>query len=839
MINRTLLTTSKIRQTILLFAVMLGLLAGVVLLNQTQDLRRSAATATGPATLVLTPGSQNITPGENKVLEVRVNSGISNGKIDGIQFIADIQGTIPPDLQFNPVPPAGMEVLFPDSSNGLVENSTGLELQYVAVTKDPLVPTVAASSNSILIGTFSFTAPTSGSFSVTFSPELSRIAENSSAKDILRYPETYSYTFSSDPGNEEPDNSGLVSIYNTQISNGKSYLWAQLPDQKKVYIDRDYEFDTYDLPSYLLNSQYLQTANADKNSSDANLIRFNVDKAVDVYIGLDKRVPVPSWLGSFERLSDDYAYGRALIFSDSFNLYRRRFDSGLVSLGGNINSGTSSSNSRSMYSVFILPASGQSPTPSPSPIPQTSNTPAPTSTPNPGTPSQGSFIGISSGQVVSGDIQVRYDVDPSLITTVDFSIDGRSINSERAAPYTLGGDDGRGTIFGYSTRNLSDGYHTVNAKVSLKDGRSYVDSLGFYTQNSSSPLPSVTPTPRPTQAPTSGYFKGISNGGTVSGVIYVRYEPTYSGIKSIGFYVDGRSVNSESVLPYVLGGDDGAGNIYGYDTNSISNGYHTLSVLVTLQDNRQIEDTISFYSSNGGSTPTATPAPTSAPTPAPTLPPAPTPTEGGTFTGISNGQTVSGTINVRYTINGSVSSVSFYIDSLQINSERNEPYALGGDDGAGNIYGFNTNNISNGTHRLKAQVVFSDGRVYADVLDFSVNNTTSSSTPAPTSAPAPTATPTIQNGNFEGISSGETVAGTIYVSFSANPDTTKDVLFSIDSKQIGRERGAPYTLGGDKDGNIFGYNTSQISNGEHTLSVVVTDTNGRVSTKSLKFKVQN
>lgn len=835
--NRTLFNITKARQTIILLVVMIGLLAAVVLLNQTQDLRRSAATATGPATLVLTPGSQNITPGENKVIEVRVNSGISNGKIDGIQFIADIQGTIPPDLQFNPVAPAGMEVLFPDSSNPLVENSTGLELQYVAVTKDPLVPTVAASSNSILVGTFSFTAPSSGSFSVTFSPELSRIAENSSAKDILRYPETYSYTFSSDPGNEEPDNSGLVSIYNTQISNGKNYLWAQLPDQKKVYIDRDYEFDTYDLPSYLLNSQYLQTANADKNSSDANLISFSVDKAVDVYIGLDKRVPTPNWLNSFDRLSDDYAYGRALIFSDSFNLFRRRYDAGLISLGGNIDSGISTSNSRSMYSVFVLPASGQTPSPSPSPTPQTPTSPAPTSTPNPGTPSQGSFVGISSGQVVSGDIQVRYDVDPSLVTTVNFSIDSKSINSERAAPYTLGGDDGSGNIFGYNTRNLSDGYHTVYARVSLKDGRSYVDSLGFYTQNSSSPVPTVAPTPRPTQAPSSGYFKGISNGSTVSGVIYARYEPTYSGIKSIGFYVDGRSVNSESVLPYALGGDDGSGNIYGYDTNTISNGSHTLSVLVTLQDGRQIEDSLSFYTSNGGSTPTATPAPTASSTPTPTLPPAPAPTEGGTFTGISNGQTVSGTINVRYTISGSVSSVSFYIDSLQINSERKEPYALGGDDGAGTIYGFNTNNISNGTHRLKAQVVFSDGRVHADVLDFSVNNTTSSSTPAPTAAPTATAAP--QSGNFEGISSGETVRGTIYVSFSTDPSATKDVLFSIDSKQISRERGAPYTLGGDKDGNIFGYNTNQLSNGEHTLSVVVTNNNGQVSTKSLKFKVQN
>jgi hypothetical protein len=110
------------------------------------------------------------------------------------------------------------------------------------------------------------------------------------------------------------------------------------------------------------------------------------------------------------------------------------------------------------------------------------------------------------------------------------------------------------------------------------------------------PVPSSSgslPTPRGSAQGTGGKFSGISANQTVSGKINVTYTVPQTGISSIEFYVDNVLVNTERVPPFALGGDN-RGILNGYDTSTLSEGPHTIKVVVRYQDGRVVEDSVQF-----------------------------------------------------------------------------------------------------------------------------------------------------------------------------------------------------------------------------------------------------
>lgn len=131
------------------------------------------------------------------------------------------------------------------------------------------------------------------------------------------------------------------------------------------------------------------------------------------------------------------------------------------------------------------------------------------------------------------------------------------------------------------------------------------------------------------------------NGKTVSGNIYVFTSPE-GNTQSVSFYVDdpnrtGSPLRTESVAPFDIAGTFWDNTANPFDTTALSNGTHTITVVITLNGGSQKVVTATFSVNNGGATATSPPSgaggssggggggfiPAPAPTPTPAGPQAP------------------------------------------------------------------------------------------------------------------------------------------------------------------------------------------------------------------------
>ncbi|MBY5994266.1 kelch repeat-containing protein [Ferrimonas balearica] len=97
--------------------------------------------------------------------------------------------------------------------------------------------------------------------------------------------------------------------------------------------------------------------------------------------------------------------------------------------------------------------------------------------------------------------------------------------------------------------------------------------------------------------------------------MYIFYEPAQP-LSQVKFFLDqgtgGSSFQTENISPYDFAGTAGGGNGQPFDTNSLSDGSHFITVLVTPQSGDPFEAQASFTVDNGGgSTPSLTFTPTS------------------------------------------------------------------------------------------------------------------------------------------------------------------------------------------------------------------------------------
>jgi len=131
---------------------------------------------------------------------------------------------------------------------------------------------------------------------------------------------------------------GPIVISNTTPG---SYVWGELSVGATVFVDRGFTYTT--VPASCIGVQALRTANNDKASTANELIRFDVNQAVTVYVAYDKRISgVASWLSSWTDTGAD------LVDTDtSRRLYRASFSVGTVTLGANDGGGSN------MYTVLV------------------------------------------------------------------------------------------------------------------------------------------------------------------------------------------------------------------------------------------------------------------------------------------------------------------------------------------------------------------------------------------------------------------------------------------------------------------------------------------------------
>jgi len=132
------------------------------------------------------------------------------------------------------------------------------------------------------------------------------------------------------------------------VASGEAYtVDTNLEENDNIYIDRDYVFT--DVGTHA-GMQYIRTANNDKNDDDSIFLRFDLNRAANVYVAYDSRaVELPAWLSGWTET------GVRLFTTDTespgLDVYEREFSAGsMVSLGGNDRSSTGAD---SMYGVII------------------------------------------------------------------------------------------------------------------------------------------------------------------------------------------------------------------------------------------------------------------------------------------------------------------------------------------------------------------------------------------------------------------------------------------------------------------------------------------------------
>lgn len=244
-------------------------------------------------------------------------------------------------------------------------------------------------------------------------------------------------------------------------------------------------------------------------------------------------------------------------------------------------------------------------------------------------------------------------------------------------------------------------------------------------------------------------------------------------------------------------------------------------------------------------TPTKTPTPTATKTPTatPTKTPTPTPTGAACTITITNSPSMpaNGTSSVTSLLSPktgySATSVSYVIDSQTPASVvlTGSPYVATTAPYTMTL----TAGPVNGTARITARGTVTNNatgsQVFCDATPAAII-ITYPTTPTPSKTPTPTPS---SGGGFGGITLGQVVSGTIYVTLYSDPNVTDYIRFSIDNIFINEEHDAPYSLGGDTNGVINGYNTRQLTNGQHVLKAEVYFKDGTVQLYSVTFTVNN
>jgi hypothetical protein len=114
---------------------------------------------------------------------------------------------------------------------------------------------------------------------------------------------------------------------------------------------------------------------------------------------------------------------------------------------------------------------------------QNTTTPPPPPPPSPTV----SVTAPASGATVSGSIPFAASVANGTASKVELTVDGGSLYTDSAAPYSYNGDSGT-----LDTTKLPNGNHTFNAKAYLSDGTTVTGSTTANVQNTVSPPPSTT-----------------------------------------------------------------------------------------------------------------------------------------------------------------------------------------------------------------------------------------------------------------------------------------------------------------------------------------------------------
>lgn len=224
------------------------------------------------------------------------------------------------------------------------------------------------------------------------------------------------------------------------------------------------------------------------------------------------------------------------------------------------------------------------------------------------------YIAFSNGQFddfATGTFRVDEDVATTSIAT---GYDGVVLADQQ----TLNGGD----TAGLRITNQTDATLSlfVEEEASRETELNHVfETVGWVRTNQTiSVAGSAAPTPAPTPAPTTEIAFDFSTssdrsnpnnlaGATVSGDIFVTIGPS-AEIDQVRFFLDdtslsGSPIQTENGAPFDIQGGSQS-NANPFDTTALSNGDHTLSIRVLLNDGTVLTETVTFTVDNVPATPT-------------------------------------------------------------------------------------------------------------------------------------------------------------------------------------------------------------------------------------------
>jgi len=237
------------------------------------------------------------------------------------------------------------------------------------------------------------------------------------------------------------------------------------------------------------------------------------------------------------------------------------------------------------------------------------------------------------------------------------------------------------------------------------------------------------------------------------------------------------------------------------------------------------------WSSSGSTTP-----PPSSPPPSSSPPPPPPSGVDFTIQGISEGQTVAGSITVGAVPSGAIATgINFSLingagATVYSNGEGVTPYCLNGDDGQ-TCRPFSTTALPDGPCTLSVAMSYSGGQL-TKLVHFTIANGGASPPPPPP--------PSGADFTITGVSEGQTVTGAITVQATPSGTTPSSISFTLITAGVTRytntERVDPYCLNGDKHASCLSWSSLTVPNGTYTLRVVMAYKGGSI-TKDVHFTI--
>ncbi len=134
--------------------------------------------------------------------------------------------------------------------------------------------------------------------------------------------------------------SGEVQITNVTVASGKTYeIVEAIAEGDEQFIDRGF---TWESLGDFAGMAYIRTANDDKSESGESFLSFAVNRKATVYVAYRHDTDLPPWLSSWS------ATGEQVCGDGCSEVYKKDFDAGTVTLGGNMPGGAGN-----MYTVFV------------------------------------------------------------------------------------------------------------------------------------------------------------------------------------------------------------------------------------------------------------------------------------------------------------------------------------------------------------------------------------------------------------------------------------------------------------------------------------------------------